>query len=141
LFERYTENARRAIYFARYEASVRGTAQITAEQLLLSILRKDKTVASRLGWDTLNAIRKELDQPGPPGERTPTSVDLPISLQMQSALELAVEEADALGSKSIDTPHLILGLLRVQDSLAAQLLRKHGLAYAEYRELSGRRDG
>jgi ATP-dependent Clp protease ATP-binding subunit ClpC len=77
LFERYTERARRSIFFARYEASALFTSEITAEELLLGILREDKTVASRLGLDALIAIRREVEQLAlPHGDRIPTSADL-----------------------------------------------------------------
>jgi len=135
MFQRYTERARRSIFLARYEASVFGSLEITAEELLLGILREDKTVASRLSAGTVDPIRKELEQLAPPkGEPVPTSVDLPLSHETRRALECATEEADALGQTMIDTPHLVLGLLRVEDCTAARLLRKHGMAYQRYRE-------
>lgn len=137
MFERYTERARRSIFFARYEASALFTSEITAEELLLGILREDKTLVARLGFDTLIAIRKELEQlalPQGEHERVPTSVDLPLSHESKRVLEYAAEEADALQHKTIDSPHLVLGLMRVEGCLAAQLLRKHGLEYEQYRK-------
>jgi hypothetical protein len=134
MFERYTEHARRSIFFARHEASTLFTPKITTEELLLGILREDKTVASRLGFDAVNAIRKEIEQvSAPEGERVPTSVDLPLAHESKRALHFAAEEADALQHKMIDSPHLLLGLLRVEGCLAATLLRKHGLEYEPYR--------
>jgi ATP-dependent Clp protease ATP-binding subunit ClpC len=134
MFQRFTEHARRSIFFARYEASALGTSQITTEELLLGILREDKTVASRLSAGAVEAIRKELEQLAPPkGERVPTSVDMPLTHETKRALAYAVEEADALHHKMIDSPHLVLGLLRVEGCLAATLLRKHGLEYDSYR--------
>jgi ATP-dependent Clp protease ATP-binding subunit ClpC len=134
LFERFTTRAQRSVFFARYEASALGTMQVTAEELLLGILREDKFVAARVGLESLAAIREELEQLAPPkGERVPTSVDMAVSHETRRALEFATEEADALQHKMIDTPHLVLGLLRVEDCLAATLLRKHGLEYDSYR--------
>jgi Clp amino terminal domain, pathogenicity island component len=134
LFERFTTRARRSIFVARYEASALGTTQITAEELLLGVLREDKFVAARVGLDALLAIRKELEQlASPKGEHVPTSVDMAVSHETRRALEFATEEADALQHKMIDTPHLVLGLLRVEGCLAATLLRKHGLEYDSYR--------
>ncbi len=134
MFERFTTRARRTIFFARYEASELGTVQVTAEELLLGILREDKFVAARLGLEALAAIRKDLEQLAPPkGERVPMSVNMAVSHETRRALEFATEEADALQHKMIDTPHLVLGLLRVEDCLAATLLRKHGLEYDSYR--------
>jgi hypothetical protein len=139
LFERYTERARRSIFFARYEASLLGTMEITCEELLLGILREDKTVAIQLETGALEAIRKELEQLAPPkGERVPTSVDLQVGKQMREALKFAADEADAMHHKHIEAAHLALGLLRVEDSLAAKLLRKYGMDYEQYRETVGR---
>ena len=88
LFERFTTRARRSIFFARYEASALGTTQITAEELMLGILREDKFVAARVGLDALLAIRKELEQlAAPKGERVPTSVDMAVSHETRRALE------------------------------------------------------
>jgi len=134
MFQRFSVRARRSIFFARYEASKLGTTEVTAEELLLGILREDKFVAARVGLDALAAIRKELEQLAPPKkERVPTSVDMPLSHETRRALEYATEEADALHHKMIDSQHLVLGLLRVEGCLAATLLRKHGLEYDNYR--------
>jgi ATP-dependent Clp protease ATP-binding subunit ClpC len=136
LFERYTERARRSIFFAPYEASALGTMQVIGEELLLGILREDKTVAMRLNAGAVEAIRKEIEKLAPPkGEPVPTSVDLPIGLEIKRALAYAAEEADAVQHKQIDSPRLVLGLLRVEGCLAAALLRKHGLEYDAYRTL------
>ncbi len=136
MFERYTERARRSIFFARYEASELGTSEITGEELLLGILREDKTVAIQLNPGAAEAIRKELEQLAPPKEeRLPTSVDMPVGEEVQRALACAAEEAEAMHHKHIDTPHLALGLLRVEDGLAAKLLRKHGLVDERYRKM------
>jgi hypothetical protein len=134
MFERYTEHARRSIFFARYEASMFGSTYIETEHLLLGILRDDKRVASQLGL-TADGIRKEIEQIAPAtGERVSTSVDLPLSHESKQVLRFAAEEADALNHKHIHTSHQVLGLLRIEDSLAAKLLRTHGVEYERYRE-------
>jgi hypothetical protein len=134
MFERFTERARRCIFFARYEASVFGSPTITAEELLLGILREDKTVATRLNAGAVEAIRKELEQLAPPKrERVSTSLDLPLSHESKRALAYAAEESEKLHHERIDSPHLVLGLMRENGCLAATLLRKHGLEYDSYR--------
>ena len=139
LFERYTEHARRSIFFARYEASAFGTPYITCEELLLGILREDKTVAMRVGIGSLESIRNELEKSAPPKEnRVSTSVDLPLSQESRRALRFAEEEANALGHKHIDAPHLLLGVLRIEDSLAAEFLRKRGIEYEQFRQTVAR---
>ena len=135
MFERYTEHARRCIFFARYEASQFGSPEITAEQLLLGILREEMAVGSRLDPGAPAAIRKELERLAQKRERVSTSVDLPLSPEAKRALVYAAEEAERLHHKLIDAQHLVLGLLRVEDSLAAELLQKHGMALDRYREI------
>ena len=134
MFERYTEHARRCIFFGRYEASMFGSQVIATEHLLLGVLRDDKRVASQLGLSA-DKIRKEVEQIAPPaGERVSTSVDMPLSHESKQVLRFGAEEADALNHRQIDSEHLVLGLLRVEESLAAKLLRAHGVKYERYRE-------
>jgi hypothetical protein len=138
VFERYTERARRSIFFARYEASVLGSTSITCEALLLGILREDKAVAMQLGSGALESILRELAKYAPPKEKgIATSVDMPLNQEMRRALTYAAEEAERLNHKLIDAAHLALGLLRVEDSLAAKLLRKHGIEIEAYRNTVG----
>jgi ATP-dependent Clp protease ATP-binding subunit ClpC len=86
--------------------------------------------------DALIAIRKELEQLAPQkGPHVPTSVDMPLSHETKRTLEYATEEADALQQTMIDTPHLVLGLLRIEGCLAAKLLRNQGLEYEPYRAI------
>ena len=136
MFERYTELARRCIFFARYEASVLGTPLITAEELLLGILREDKTFAMRLPGGAVDAIRRQIEQlAAPVGKRVHMSVDLPVSDEMKRAMMYAAEESEALHQSRIDVPHLVLGLLRVEGCPVAELLRNYGINYEQYREL------
>lgn len=134
MFERYNERARRSIFFARYEASQFGSTEITTAELLLGILREDKTVAARLGdFGTLAAIRKEVEQLAPKRIPVSTSVDLPLSHESKRALVFAAEEAERLNHKLIDSSHLVLGLLREENSVAAKLLRKYGMELEQFR--------
>lgn len=137
MFERYTERARRSIFFARYEASVFGTMEITSEELLLGILREDKSIAMLLNAGAAEAIRKEIEAHAPAkGERVSTSVDLPLSQESQRSLAYAAEEAERLSHKHIHTPHLLLGLLRVDTCPAAKLLAKYGMTLELGREIA-----
>ena len=133
MFERFSERARRSIFFARYEASMLRTSLFTV-MAAINAAGYDADVSSPNNDPLRAAIRKELAQlAAPQGERIPTSVDMPLSHESRRALEYAREEADALHHKLIDSPHLVLGLLRTEGSLAATLLRKHGLEYDSYR--------
>ena len=75
MFERYTEKARRAIFFARYEASQYGSPCIESEHLLLGLLREDKTLTRT----HIESIRKEIQSQIRIRERISTSVEVPLS--------------------------------------------------------------
>jgi hypothetical protein len=136
MFERYTEKARRTIFFARYEASQSGSPYIETEHLLMGLLREDKALAHRfLRSDAaVESIRKQIEGHMAPGEKVSTSVDLPLSLTCQRVLAYGAEEAERLNHKHIGTEHLLLGLLREETCFAAQLLREHGVTLASVRE-------
>ncbi len=136
MFERYTEKARRVIFFARYEASQYGSPYIETEHLLLGLLREDRSLATRfLGKvDSERGIRTEIERHITPRERISTSVEVPLTTDSKKILNLAAEEADRLGHRHVGTEHLLLGMLRVEGSLAAQILHARGLKLAEIRE-------
>jgi ATP-dependent Clp protease ATP-binding subunit ClpA len=126
MFERYTEKARRVIFFARYEASQYGGASIDTEHILLALLREDPTLMRRLRLDLPTEIRDEIEKVIHRGERISTSVEIPLSADSHKILQLAAEEADRLADRHIDTQHILLGILRVEKSLAAKLLLAKG---------------
>jgi uncharacterized protein (TIGR02246 family) len=129
MFERYTEKARRVIFFARYEASQYGNPYIETEHLLLGLFREDHRLAQKLldkkgGVPTL---REEIESQIKRGERLSTSVEMPLSAESRRILDLAAEEAERLGQKDIGTEHLLLGILRENNCWAARLLTERGL--------------
>lgn len=128
MFERYTEKARRVIFFARYEASTWGSPYVEPEHILLGVLREDKALTNRLlhSHAAVESIRKQIEERTPVREKTFSAVDLPLSKQSKDVLVYATEEADHLGSKHIGTPHLVLGLLR-EAGFAASLLKEQGV--------------
>ena len=81
MFERYTEKARRVIFFARYEASQFGSPYIETEHLLLGLLREDKALANRFlrSHAAVESIRKQIEGHTTIREKVSTSVDLPLS--------------------------------------------------------------
>ena len=134
MFERYTERARRVIFFARYEASQFGSPYIETEHLLLGVLREDKRLASLfLRPDVSAKIRKKIEQHTIIREKTSTSVDLPLSNQAKRVLAYAAEEAERMGHKHIGTEHLWLGMLREEGSFAARLLSDAGVTLEDAR--------
>ncbi len=103
MFERYTERARRVIFFARYEASQYGSPYIETEHLLLGLLREDRAVAKRF-LDEVNAeegIRAEIEKDLTARERISTSVEVPLTSESKKVLTLAAEEADGLGHRHV----------------------------------------
>jgi Clp amino terminal domain, pathogenicity island component len=136
MFERYTEQARRTIFFGRYEASQFGCPYIETEHLLLGLLREDKALANRFlrSHAAVESIRKQIEDRRAPGEKVSTSVDLPLSHECKRVLAYGAEEAQRLNHKHIGTEHLLLGLLREEKCFAAQLLRERGLTLHSVRE-------
>ena len=134
MFERYTQPARRVIFFARYEASQFGASYIETEHLLLGLLRECGELRSRLPQEAADEIRKQIEERAPePRPRVSTSEDLPLSQNSVRALEYAGEESDALKHTTIDCSHLLLGVLRVETSTAAALLKPYGITFASHR--------
>lgn len=130
MFERYTEKARRVIFFGRYEASQVGSKLIEPEHLLLGLLRERKNL---LGIADTDAVKKEIESKMPvAGKPISTSVDLPLSSESKRVLTYAAEEAEDLSHKPIGTDHIVLGLLR-DSSPAKEVLENHGLGLAQLR--------
>ena len=136
MFERYTEKARRVIFFARYEASQLGSPDIETEHLLLGLLREDKALTNRVlrSHASVESIRQQIEGHTTIREKVSTSVDLPLSNESKRALVYAGEEAERLNHKHIGTEHLLLGLLREEKSFAAQILMERGLQLGQVRE-------
>jgi ATP-dependent Clp protease ATP-binding subunit ClpC len=136
MFERYTEKARRVIFFARYEASQFGSPYIETEHLLLGLLREDKALTNRFlrSHASVESIRKQIEQRTVIREKVSTSVDLPLSNECKRVLAYAAEEAERLSHKHIGTEHLLLGLLREEKCFAAEILTERGLRLPAIRE-------
>ncbi len=129
MFERYTEKARRVIFFARYEASQFGSPFIETEHLLLGLFREHKALAHCfLPPDTsVESIRREVEGDTIIRKKVSTSVDLPLSNESKRVLAYAAEEADHVSRRFIGSEHLFLGLLREKGCFAASILARHGV--------------
>src|SRR4051812_39168260 len=140
MFERYTEKARRVIFFARYEASQGGAGDIAPGHLLLGISREDKSLLKQLLPNrngSIDMMRSQIHARLAKGERIPTSVELPLAPESKRVLHLAHEESDRLQDRHIGTEHLLLGLMREDGSVAAEVLREMGLQLKTVREAFG----
>ena len=143
MFERYTEKARRVIFFARYEASQYGSQYIETEHLLLGLLREDKALANRFlrSHGSIESIRKEIEARITIRERISTSVEVPLSQECKRILNNAAEEAERLGHKHVGTEHLLLGILREEKCFGAEILQERGLRLSTLREELARSAG
>ena len=143
MFERYTEKARRVIFFARYEASQYGSPYIETEHLLLGLMREDKALANRFlrSHGSIESIRKEIEQRITIRERISTSVEVPLSQESKRILNFATEEAERLGHKHVGTEHLLLGILREEKCFGAEILQERGLRLTALREELARSTG
>ncbi|MCG3163014.1 MAG: Negative regulator of genetic competence ClpC/MecB [Acidobacteria bacterium] len=137
MFERYTEKARRVIFFARYEASQFGASQIEAEHILLGLIREDKNLTARFfhrSHANVESIRKEIEGRTVMRDRISSQIDLPLSGEAKRVLAFAAEESERLGNRHIGTEHLLLGLLREENSVAAEILYERGLRLSDIRQ-------
>lgn len=134
--EGVTENVRRVQFFARYEASQFGSPFIETEHLLLGLLREDKRLAIRFlgSYGVIEGVREEIEQRTKRRDKVSTSVDIPMSESSQRVMAFSEEESRRLNHKHVGTEHVLLGLLREEQGLAAELLNKHGVTLEKVRE-------
>jgi len=137
MFERYTEPARRAIFFAVYEAKRFGSTHIEPEHLLLGLLHDPQSLANKLFGLNAHAdsLRLKMEQKYPSLNPRPKNGDLPLSDSGKRVLIHAAEEADRIGNPLIDTEHMLLGLLCEKESHAAKLLSEVGVELASARHI------
>ncbi|MCS6875181.1 MAG: ATP-dependent Clp protease ATP-binding subunit [Pyrinomonadaceae bacterium] len=139
MFEKYTEKARRVIFFARYEALQYGSRFIAPEHLLLGLLREDKTVITRFfpfpSSASIDVIRREIENRIVLRERIPQTTELRLAPETKRVLAYASEESQRLHAQSVNTEHILLGILREETSLAAEILREYGVRLQTTREI------
>ncbi len=128
MFERFTEEARRAIFFARYEAIRFGSLYIEPEHLLLGLMHETAGGLAGFPEGVLDEVRSEIEKMAP-SERISvvTSMDIPVSRTVKRTLSRAEEEADASKDRHIGPEHLILGLLAEGGPNVTGILEKHGI--------------
>ena len=131
MFERYTEKARRVIFFARYEALQYGSPVIAPEHILLGLVREEKSLSPRFfpfaNRLPVERIRREIEENIAPRERIPQSAELHLAPESKRILIFASEESRALQNKHIGPEHLLLGLLRMEQTAAAEILYHYGV--------------
>ena len=133
MFEKFTEKARRVMFFARYEASQFGSESIQSGHLLLGLLREaEKTsiqLLDRMGVQT-NLLRERLISALSPRDKrmTPssTSIDIPMEEEVKRILQHATQESAKLNHNHVGAEHLLLGMLKEEQGLAGRLLKEAG---------------
>jgi len=145
MFERYSERSRRIIFFARYEALQYGSPVIAPEHVLLGLLREDKTVVGRFfppGKDlTADKLRAEIEERVVVRDRIPQSAELQLSPETKKVLFYASEEGRRQKERFVGPEHLLIGLLREERSIAAEILIQFGVRVQDVRNESNRKSG
>ena len=127
MFERYRQDARRAIYFARWEAQQAGSCYIEPEHLLLSLTHDADSKANQL-FSLIAHAESFRQQLGSHAVAKISQSDLPLSNAGKRVLAYTAEEAERLASEPIGTEHLLLGLLREKKSGVPEALAAVGIA-------------
>jgi ATP-dependent Clp protease ATP-binding subunit ClpC len=145
MFERYTERSRRVIFFARYEALQYGSPVIASEHILLGLMREDKSISARFfpfrQTLTVDAVRREVEERIVLRDRIPQSAELHLAPETKKILFYANDESRQLKNRHIGPEHLLLGLVREERSVAAEILFQYGLRAQDVRDEIGRQTG
>jgi ATP-dependent Clp protease ATP-binding subunit ClpC len=126
MWERFTERAKHVVSAAREEATRLGSEYVRTEHILLGLCREPEGIASRalenLGID-IEALAHEIDQQIQPGTSEVSGDEIAFTPRAKKVLELAVEEARRFNHSYIGTEHILLGLLKEGEGIAAKVLQ------------------
>ncbi len=126
MWERFTERAKHVVSAAREEAVRLGSEYVRTEHILLGLCRESEGIAARalenLGID-IDALSAEIEQQVQPGTAAISSDDITFTPRAKKVLELAVEEARRFNHNYIGTEHILLGLLKEGEGIAAKVLQ------------------
>jgi ATP-dependent Clp protease ATP-binding subunit ClpA len=136
MFERFTDRARRVVVLAQEEARLLNHNYIGTEHILLGLIHEGEGVAAKamesLGI-SLEAARAQVEEIIGQGQSAPTG-HIPFTPRAKKVLELSLREALQLGHNYMGTEHIVLGILREGEGVAAQVLAGFGADYAQVRE-------
>jgi ATP-dependent Clp protease ATP-binding subunit ClpC len=136
MFERFTDRARRVVVFAQDEARELDHNFIGTEHILLGLVREGQGVAAKalesLGI-SLETVRQRTEETIGHGQHAPAG-HIPFTPPAKKALELSLRESVQLGHHYIGTEHILLGLIRQGDGVAAQVLTALGADLDRVRE-------
>ena len=137
MFDRFTDRAKKVMNLARQEAQRFNHEYLGTEHILLGLVQEGSGVAANvlknMGID-LNKIRAEVEKIVKTGPSMVTMGQLPFTPRAKKVLELSMEEASNLGHNYIGTEHLLLGLIKENEGIAAQVLMNLGVKLEDVRE-------
>jgi len=137
MFDRFTDRAKKVMSFARQEAMKFNHEYIGTEHILLGLVQEGSGVAANVLKNMtvdLDKIRHEVEKIVKTGPSMVTMGQLPFTPRAKKVLELSLEEASQLSHNYIGTEHLLLGLIRENEGIAAQVLMNLGVKLEEVRE-------
>ncbi len=137
MFEKFSDSARRVLFYARYEASQSGSPHIGTEHLLLGLLKETEDVVREIFNRckiSIPELQARVETQVQRGERVSTSEEIPLHESCKKALQYSLDEAKKLLHSHVGAEHLLLGLLRHKDSTAGAILQEHGVQLYEVRE-------
>jgi ATP-dependent Clp protease ATP-binding subunit ClpC len=129
MFERFTDRARRSVVLAQEEARLLNHDYIGTEHLLLGLIHEGKGVAAKALAEmriTEEAVRQQVEEIVGRGQQVPRSGHIPFTPRAKKVLKLSLREALQLGHSYIGTEHILLGLIREGEGVAAQVLLRLG---------------
>jgi ATP-dependent Clp protease ATP-binding subunit ClpC len=136
VFQRFTDRARRVVVLAQDEASALNHDYIGTEHLLLGLIHEGKGVAVK-ALESLavspEAVRHQVEAVIGRGQQAPSG-HIPFTPRAKNVLELSLSEAQDLGHSYVGTEHILLGLIREGDGVAAQVLVSLGADLARVRQ-------
>ncbi len=136
MWQRFTERARKVVFYAQEEAQKFGQGYVSTEHLLLGLVRETDNLAccviESLGISPIR-VRSEIERQLPSADSHPTQ-DMTLTPRAKRVIDLAYEEAKNLNNNYIGTEHLLLGLCKEGDGLAGRVLSKLGLSLKALRQ-------
>lgn len=137
MWQRFTERARKCVYYAQEEAQKFGEGYVSTEHLLLGLTDEPDSMAcrvlERMGI-SLSRIRAEVEKQLPRGDARP-SPDMTLTPRAKRVIDLSYDEARHMNNNYIGTEHLLLGLIREGDGLAGRILAKIGIGLENARNV------
>ena len=136
MFERFTDRARRVVVLAQEEARLLNHSYIGTEHILLGLIHEGEGVAAKALESlsiSLEAVRNQVEEIIGQGGSSPSG-HIPFTPRAKKVLELSLREALQLGHNYIGTEHILLGLIREGEGVAAQVLVKLGADLSRVRQ-------